>query len=237
MSCTPDLPDPSRLPPAFFFKLCAQYSHKTRLVAVSKTKPVHLLKACYDAGHRDFGENYVQEIIEKAPQLPEDTRWHFIGPLQSNKVNGIIKKVPNLACIETVATKKLADKLQNACKQFRPEQEKLNVMVQVNTSGEAQKSGLSPPDAEHLVRHIHENCPNLKFQGLMTIGRYGDTSPDCFESLANCRDVVAPIVGKRPEELELSMGMSSDFELAIELGSTNVRVGSTIFGARDYGKK
>ena len=209
-----------------------------RLVAVSKTKPVEQLRECYDAGHRCFGENYVQEIVEKSPQMPPDTVWHFIGHLQSNKVKALVTGVPSLAVIETVDSVKLANRLNNAVGEFMDERAKvgagkLGVMVQVNTSGEESKFGVEPKDCLPLARHIRDECSNLAFRGLMTIGMPDYTSrPENFQSLAACRDEVCAALGLETKDVELSMGMSGDFESAIEMGSDNVRVGSTIFRAR-----
>ncbi|KAK4421359.1 Pyridoxal phosphate homeostasis protein [Sesamum alatum] len=209
---------------------------RIRVVAVSKTKPVPLLRQVYDAGHRCFGENYVQELVEKAPQLPEDIEWHFIGNLQSNKVKTLLTGVPNLAMVETVDDEKIANHLNRAIGNIG--RKPLKVLVQVNTSGEESKSGVEPAACVDLVKHITMNCPNLEFCGLMTIGMPDYTStPENFKTLANCRSEICKELGIAEEQCELSMGMSSDFELAIEMGSTNVRIGSTIFGAREYPKK
>ncbi|XP_060192818.1 uncharacterized protein LOC132622259 isoform X2 [Lycium barbarum] len=171
---------------------------QVRLVAVSKTKPVSLLKQVYDAGHRCFGENYVKELVEKAPQIAN----------QLNRVAGDIGRKP------------------------------LKVFIQVNTSGEETKSGVEPDGCVELVKHVTSNCPNLEFCGLMTIGMPDYTStPENFKTLARCRSEVCKALGISEDQCELSMGMSGDFELAVEMGSTNVRVGSTIFGAREYPKK
>lgn len=205
-----------------------------RLVAVSKTKPVSALQDAYDAGQRDFGENYVQELLEKAPVLPSDIRWHFIGHLQSNKVKALLEGVPSLAVVETVDGEKLANKLDAAVAALgRPP---LSVFVQVNTSGEESKHGVEPGEAcVALARHVATACPNLRLAGLMTIGMKDYTSrPENFECLMRCRKEVAAALAIPEEQLELSMGMSGDFESAIEMGSTNIRVGSTIFGARQY---
>ena len=213
-----------------------KYKNPTRLVAVSKIKPVELLRAVYDQGHRHFGENYVKEICEKAPQMPDDTNWHFIGHLQSNKCNALVKGVPSLYIVETVDTVKLANKLNNACENAG-RKEKLKVMIQVNTSGEDQKSGCQPNDTSDIVKHVLSSCNKLDFAGLMTIGVYGEGAEECFEVLVKCREQVANDIEVDPLTLELSMGMSGDFASAIAMGSTNVRCGSTIFGARDYSKK
>jgi len=208
--------------------------HPPRLVAVSKTKPVELLQEAYGAGQRVFGENYVQELVDKAPSMPADVQWHFIGHLQSNKAK-FIARIPNVVMVETVDTPKLADTLNRAC---AAENRTLGVMVQVNTSGEETKHGVEPQDAAPLAQHIVAECPALTFAGLMTIGMPDYTSrPENFITLQQCRAEVASALGVEPETLELSMGMSGDFEQAIEMGSTNVRVGSTIFGAREYKAK
>ncbi|KNA05121.1 hypothetical protein SOVF_193260 [Spinacia oleracea] len=207
-----------------------------KLVAVSKTKPVSVLREVYDAGHRCFGENYVQEIIEKAPQLPEDIEWHFIGNLQSNKVKPLLTGVPNLAMVESVDDQKIANHLDRAVGNLG--RKPLKVLVQVNTSGEISKFGVEPSECVDLAKHVCLNCPNLEFCGLMTIGMLDYTStPENFKTLANCRNEVCKSLGIKEEQCELSMGMSSDFEQAIEMGSSVVRIGSTIFGAREYPKK
>lgn len=207
-----------------------------KVVAVSKTKPISLINQVYDAGHRCFGENYVQEIIEKAPQLPEDIEWHFVGHLQSNKVKSVLAAVPSLAMVEGVDNEKLANHLDRAVSTIG--RKPLSVLVQVNTSGEESKSGVDPSRCVELVQHVKLGCPNLQFSGLMTIGMPDYSSiPENFRTLSNCRTEVCKALGMAENQCELSMGMSGDFEQAIEMGSTNVRIGSTIFGPRDYAKK
>lgn len=206
-----------------------------RLVAVSKTKPVEQLKVVYDAGQRDFGENYAQELIEKAALMPDDVRWHFIGHLQSNKAKSLVQKVPGLTCVETVDSVKLARKLDAAC-DAAGRTTPLDVMLQINTSGEDSKSGLTPgDDVVALAQQVRDDMPRLRLAGLMTIGAPGDSS--AFDVLVQCREQVAAKLGQSIEDFELSMGMSGDFEDAVRHGSTSVRVGSTIFGARDYASK
>eukprot|EP00551_Chaetoceros_affinis_P000312 CAMPEP_0203655176 /NCGR_PEP_ID=MMETSP0088-20131115/37439_1 /ASSEMBLY_ACC=CAM_ASM_001087 /TAXON_ID=426623 /ORGANISM="Chaetoceros affinis, Strain CCMP159" /LENGTH=251 /DNA_ID=CAMNT_0050515701 /DNA_START=106 /DNA_END=861 /DNA_ORIENTATION=+ len=225
---------------------CNRPEGSVKLVAVSKTKPVELLMDAYNAGQRYFGENYAQELMSKASTLPADIKWHFIGPLQSNKAASLVKNVglDKLACIETISTIKLANKLNNAVESIlsssdgeQNKEQKLGIYIQINTSGEDTKSGISTmEEAKELVTSITENCKCLKILGLMTIGAPGDYS--CFDRLVAFREVVANTLElENSEDLELSMGMSGDFEEAIMRGSTSVRVGSTIFGARDYSKK
>ncbi|KAH8949093.1 hypothetical protein BDL97_10G012700 [Sphagnum fallax] len=183
---------------------------QVRVVAVSKTKPVSMIQEVYDGGHRHFGENYVQEFLEKAPQLPADIQWHFVGHLQSNKAK-VLVCVPNLYMVEGVDSLKVANHLDRAVSGVG--RQPLRVLVQVNTSGEESKSGVEPAECVHLAKHVKQDCPNLLFSGLMTIGMRDYTStPENFQTLANCQK-------------------------EIEMGSTNVRVGSTIFGAREYSSK
>uniref|UniRef100_A0A7S3P5G3 Pyridoxal phosphate homeostasis protein n=1 Tax=Amphora coffeiformis TaxID=265554 RepID=A0A7S3P5G3_9STRA len=203
-----------------------------RLVAVSKTKPIELLLKAYDEGGcRIFGENYARELVEKVPLMANDVQWHFIGNLQSNKANMLVNAFDDVSrlVVETIDKIKLANKLNNA---VAGKEGKLKVFVQVNTSGEESKSGCEPSEVLELCEQIIKECENLQLMGLMTIGAPGDLS--CFDTLAACRDTVQEKIGM---ELELSMGMSGDFVQAIEKGSTNVRVGSTIFGARNYANK
>lgn len=215
-----------------------------RLVAVSKTKPADMVIEAYGHGQRTFGENYVQELLEKASNptilssCPE-IKWHFIGHLQKQNVNKLMA-VPNLSMLETVDSVKLADKV-NSSWQKKGSTDRLKVMVQINTSGEDSKHGLLPSETIAVVEHIKASCPSLEFVGLMTIGSFGHDlsqgpNPD-FQRLLSLRRELCEKLGIPVEQVELSMGMSMDFQHAIEVGSTNVRVGSTIFGERDYSKK
>ena len=203
-----------------------------QLICVSKTKPAENIQTLYNAGFRAFGENYFQELLLKAEVLPKDIKWHFIGHLQSAKAMKLVKSVPNLSVVETVDSLKLAQKLDSAC--AAAERGPLSIYIQVDTSGEETKSGVDPADLVALVKVIRDECPLLVVAGLMTIGAPDDFS--CFDRLAASRIEVAAALGLDPLALALSMGMSGDYEAAIERGSTNVRVGSTIFGPRLYTK-
>lgn len=197
-----------------------------------------------------FGENYAQELVQKAALLPRTIRWHFIGGLQSTHCK-TLAKVPNLWCVSSVDSLKKAQLLDRArgdlissASSSSSEQppEPLNVHVQVNTSGEDSKSGCAPgPDTVALCAAVARDCRNLRLLGLMTIGaiaRSRATTPETenedFAVLREQRDLVAKELGMAAseDELELSMGMSDDFEGAIAMGSGEVRVGSTIFGER-----
>ncbi len=209
---------------------------EVRLVAVSKTKPLELVQAAYDCGQRVFGENYAQELVEKAEAIgKDDVQWHFIGGLQSNKANMLVKGVVPYGklVVETVNSWKVAKKLDSAMSEF--DDKTLEVFVQINTSGEDTKSGVSTEEAMELCQQIVNECERVKLKGVMTIGAPGDVN--CLDALVACRNQVAEKLQMDPNELEVSMGMSDDFEMAIQKGSTNVRVGSVIFGARDYSNK
>uniref|UniRef100_A0A7G3AQK8 Pyridoxal phosphate homeostasis protein n=2 Tax=Lutzomyia longipalpis TaxID=7200 RepID=A0A7G3AQK8_LUTLO len=216
-------------------------TEKPYLVAVSKTKPAELVVEAYSAGQRHFGENYVQELVEKShnPELLEkckEIKWHFIGHLQSNKVNKVLA-VPGLYMIETVDSVNLATAINKAWEKFRKEEtENLKVLVQVNTSAEDVKSGIDPKEAINLYKFIKDQCPNLHVEGIMTIGKFGhdySTGPnEDFIALMQCYDEIVRELQLNPRELHVSMGMSNDYEHAIAAGSTIVRVGTSIFGAR-----
>lgn len=213
---------------------------KTNLVCVSKLKPASDIKALYDVGYRDFGENYVQELIEKAKILPKDIKWHFIGGLQTNKCKDLSKNIGNLYFVETIDSLKKAKKLNDTRKQMIDDkipgfESKIGILIQVNTSGESQKSGCEPgAELDELVAFVLEKCDCIEFHGLMTIGSYamshGDGENPEFKLLAELKDHLESKFNL--QGLELSMGMSSDYPQAIKQGSTNVRVGSSIFGAR-----
>ncbi|KAF7559101.1 hypothetical protein G7046_g5038 [Stylonectria norvegica] len=215
-----------------------------RLVAVSKLKPANDILALHQspASHAHFGENYAQELIQKAALLPSTIQWHFIGGLQSGHCKSL-PKIPNLFCVSSVDTSKKANLLNNARTNLissEPSTPKLSVHIQVNTSGEEAKSGCAPGDATvALCREVIESCSSLTLIGLMTIGaisRSKATTPETenedFITLKEQRDLVAKELGLSEDSLELSMGMSEDFEGAVTLGSCEVRVGSTIFGQR-----
>jgi len=216
-----------------------QIAEDVYLVAVSKTKPKSMIIEAYNCGHKNFGENYVNELVEKAtdPEIKEmcpDIQWHFIGHLQSNKVNKLLC-IPNLYMLHTVDSAKLADMVDRAwSKLAKPEP--LKIMIQVNTSGEDSKSGISPDQVIDLVQHVIEKCPHVCLSGLMLIGYANydlESGPNPeFQMLAKLKVMICEKFCIEPENFGLSMGMSHDFEHAIELGSNYIRVGSSIFGAR-----
>lgn len=215
------------------------------LIAVSKTKPVEMLEEAYSSGQKDFGENYVQELVQKANELKEkggyeDIRWHFIGKLQRNKVNNLLG-APNLTCVQTVESIKLATAINNSWSKRNTGEEKLKVYAQINSSGEESKSGCNPSECIDLVRHILHDCQSLQFEGLMTIGSFSHDyslgpNPD-FQVLAGLREQLEQEFDLKKEDVRLSMGMSNDYQQAILAGASTIRVGSTIFGKREYKEK
>ncbi|KAI8914416.1 hypothetical protein EDD86DRAFT_231692 [Gorgonomyces haynaldii] len=202
-----------------------------RLVAVSKTKPKEDIVEAYNLGQRHFGENYVQELIEKAQELPQDIHWHFIGHLQSNKCN-MLARIPNLL-VETIDGEKKALAMNKACKDRL---EPMQIMLQINTSGEESKGGIPPDQCVSIAKTVLEQCDKLKLVGLMTIGSPENSQKKPNPDFDLLRQKQMEIESSLGITLELSMGMSDDFETAIEQGSTSVRVGSSIFGARNYQK-
>ncbi|KAI9847032.1 MAG: hypothetical protein M1838_001072 [Thelocarpon superellum] len=221
-----------------------------RLVAVSKLKPASDILALHQAPHQHihFGENYLQELQAKASMLPTSIAWHFIGALQTNKCASL-SQIPNLFLVSSVDTAKKADALNKGRAKLVEESQAsspddhapapLRIHVQVNTSGEESKSGVAPSEASQLCAHVRTACPALHLQGLMTIGAIArsqastaETVNEDFECLREVRDAVARDLHLSSADLELSMGMSDDYESAIKAGSDEVRIGSTIFGTR-----
>ncbi|KAM3143219.1 hypothetical protein pb186bvf_004805 [Paramecium bursaria] len=201
----------------------SQFKQLVQLVAVSKTKPVEQILEVYSEGQRDFGENYVDEVIEKAEKLPKDIKWHFIGHLQSNKV-ATLMKVENLDYIHTIDTIKLASKINKYCE---ANNRSIKVLVQVKLSEEVSKSGATEEESIHLIQEII-TLNKLEFIGLMTIGPQGDVA--IFRQLYKFKEYVENKFNI--QNLQLSMGMSGDFEPAILEGANIVRIGSAIFGDR-----
>jgi pyridoxal phosphate enzyme (YggS family) len=201
-----------------------------RLLAVSKTKPIAMIREAYDAGQRDFGENYLQELVRKAEDLTElrDIRWHMIGHLQTNKAK-LAARYAGL--VHTVDSQRLAQALAERREQLATAAlGPLPVLVEVNIAGETQKAGCTPNEVGELLAAI-ERQPWLELRGLMTVPPFNSDpaiARRCFESLRRLRDAH----GGQERLPELSMGMSDDLEQAIAAGATLVRVGTAIFGAR-----
>ncbi len=201
-----------------------------KLIAVSKTKPVAMLREAYDAGCRDFGENKVQELVEKFEQMPKDIRWHMIGHLQRNKVKYIVDKV---WLIHSVDSLRLAEEIS---KEAVRKNVKVSILVEVNVAGEESKFGVTTQDAVSLVEEIAK-LPNIVIKGLMTIAPYVENSEENRLYFAKLMQIYVDIIHKNIDNVfmeELSMGMTGDYEVAIEEGATYIRVGTGIFGERQY---
>jgi pyridoxal phosphate enzyme (YggS family) len=197
------------------------------LLAVSKTKPANDLREAHDAGLRDFGENYLQEALGKQAELSDlPLIWHFIGPIQSNKTRAIAE---NFAWVHSVDRLKIAQRLSE---QRPAELPPLNICIQVNVSGEASKSGCTPEDLPALAQAISA-LPNLRLRGLMAIPEPTENSDEQNAAFAAVRTLQDQL--KLPVDT-LSMGMSHDLEAAVAQGATWVRIGTALFGARDYGQ-
>ena len=198
------------------------------LIAVSKTKPIEFIKEAYDYGIRDFGENKVQEILEKYEQLPKDIRWHMIGHLQTNKVKMILDKVEYIHSIDSL---KLASVIDNEAK-------KKGIVVkgflELNIVGEETKFGFSVEELNSIVEELAV-FGNLRIIGLMIVAPFVDIAEKNREIFKKMKKIAVDINAKKIHNVEiseLSMGMSGDYLVAIEEGSTFVRVGSSIFGER-----
>lgn len=206
---------------------------KTSLVAVSKTKPFSDIALLYEVGHTDFGENKVQELKEKAQTLAPtcpDIKWHFIGHLQTNKINNLLK-ISHLVSIHSIDSIKLLNKILSK----NPANSHIGLFLEVKTTNEEEKGGFT--DYEEIVQGIEsiKDNENFYFQGLMTMGkiRTDDFEADAKKSFKELVHLKKKLLEQGvASKVELSMGMSQDFKWASELGSNYVRVGSKIFGAR-----
>jgi PLP dependent protein len=208
---------------------------EVKLVAVSKTKPVEAIREAYDAGQRIFGENKVQELERKFEALPKDIEWHLVGHLQTNKVKLII---PFITLIHSIDSLKLALEVERQAEKL---DRTINVLLQVYIADEDTKFGF---DYEELWEHLEEgtlsSLAHINITGLMGIATNTDELPQIREEFKRLKaffdKVKARFFADKPDFTELSMGMSGDYHIAIEEGSTMIRVGSSIFGEREYGK-
>lgn len=201
------------------------------LVAVSKTKPVEMLMEAYNAGFKRFGENYVQELVDKYDAMPKDIEWHFIGHLQSNKVKYI---APFVSLIHSVDSFKL---LQEINKQAAKNNRVIDCLLQIYIAEEDTKSGMTEEEClEILQAETLEKLPNVRIIGLMGMTTLTDDETQIRKEFGKLRRFYQALRTQNSELRTLSMGMSGDYEIAIEEGSTMIRVGSKIFGGRIYQK-
>ena len=200
------------------------------LIAVSKTKPIEMLQEVYNAGARDFGENKVQEIMDKFEKLPNDIRWHMIGHLQTNKVKYIADKV---YMIHSVESEKLAKEIsKQAVKVGRT----IPILIEVNVAEEDSKFGIKLEECEDFIRAIHD-LPGITVKGLMTIAPFVENAEENREYFRALKQLSVDITKKNIDNVSmdfLSMGMTGDYIVAIEEGANYVRVGTGIFGERNY---
>lgn len=204
--------------------------NEVTLIAVSKTKPVEMLKEVYDTGIRNFGENKVQEMCEKMDVLPKDIKWHMIGHLQRNKVKYIAGRTE---LIHSVDTYRLAEEINI---QAKKKNIIIPILVEVNIAGEESKFGTSAEDAMLLVEDISK-LENVRINGLMTIAPYVEDAEENRPYFRKIKQLAVDIANKNIDNVSmeiLSMGMTGDYMVAIEEGATMVRVGTGIFGERNY---
>ena len=211
-------------------KKSGREAESVRLVAVSKTRPVEDLQEAYVCGCRDFGENKVQELVEKYEAMPKDIRWHMIGHLQRNKVKYIVDKVYLIHSVDSV---RLAEEIS---KEALKKDVTVSVLVEVNVAGEESKFGTMAEEAVSLVEEIAK-LPGICVKGLMTIAPYVENAEENRLYFAKLKQIYVDIIHKNTDNVcmeELSMGMTGDYEVAISEGATYVRVGTGIFGERQY---
>ena len=203
------------------------------LIAVSKTKPIEMLTEVYEAGARHFGENKVQELCDKIEKLPQDIQWHMIGHLQRNKVKYLVGN--NIALIHSVDSYRLAEEIHI---QAKKKNVIVPILVEINIAAEESKFGISAEDAIQLVEQI-ALLENIRIEGLMTIAPYVVDAEENRLYFRKIKQLSVDIRNKNIDNVSmkiLSMGMTGDYEVAIEEGATMVRVGTGIFGERDYSK-
>lgn len=214
-------------------KRSGRIPQEVKLIAVSKTKPLQMLKEAYEAGVRDFGENKVQELLEKMPLMPEDVRFHMIGHLQRNKVKYIVGKV---YMIHSVDSLRLAEEIS---KEALKKGVKVKILIEVNIAAEESKFGVLREDVVSLMEKIAE-LPGISVEGLMTIAPLTAHGEDNREYFRRLKHLAVDIKNKNIDNISmniLSMGMTGDYEIAVEEGADYVRVGTGIFGERNYIKE
>lgn len=217
---------------AFSCGKCGRNPEEVTLVAVSKTKPKEDILELYQSGQRDFGENYIQELREKHDSLPADIRWHMIGHLQRNKVKYIAEYITMIHSVDTLELAAAIDK--EAAKHSRI----IPILMEVNVAGEDSKFGVAPEEAASFAEAI-SHLPNVRLKGLMTSAPFVENPEEDRAVFRELRKLSVDIRQKNYNNVTvdvLSMGMSNDYQVAVEEGATIVRVGTSIFGRRDYNR-
>lgn len=200
------------------------------LIAVSKTKPVEMVMQAYELGCRHFGENKVQELVDKYEVMPKDIKWHMIGHLQRNKVKYIVDKVYMIHSVDSI---RLAEEIS---KEALKKNVTVSVLIEVNMAGEETKFGIAPSEAENLIRQVAV-LPGVAVKGLMTIAPYVDDPEKNRQYFVGIRELSVDIRKKNIDNVSmniLSMGMTGDYAVAVEEGADFVRIGTGIFGERHY---
>lgn len=214
-------------------KIKATLPESVTLVAVSKTKPVSDIQEAYDAGHRTFGENYPQEMRDKHEMLPQDIQWHFIGHLQTNKIKYIIPFVTLIHSIDT------ANLLEAVNKEAKKHNRVVDCLLQFHIAQEETKFGLDMDEARQLLdSEAFKQMENVRICGVMGMATFTDDEVEVRQEFKHLKDIFDALkteyFANQPQFKEISMGMSEDYPIAVEEGATLVRVGSKIFGARNY---
>lgn len=202
-----------------------------KLISVSKTRPIEDLMEVYNAGARDFGENKAQELRDKFDYMPKDIRWHFIGHLQKNKVKYLVDRVDLIHSLDSIPL------LLEIEKQFGSKNKVANVLIEINIGREESKTGIFVEEVDELLTEV-EKCSFVKVKGIMVIIPKGDEN-SCRKYFKEAKGIWCNLKNKKYKNVEmeeLSMGMTNDYKLAIDEGSTIVRIGEGIFGKRNYNK-
>jgi len=209
--------------------ITSQLPKQVTLVAVSKTKPIEALQEAYDAGQRIFGENKIQEMTQKWEQLPKDIEWHMIGNLQRNKIKYMAEYVSLIHGVENL---KLLTEIN---KQARKHNRVINCLLQIKIAEEDTKAGMTPEEAKNIISSEDVlDMKNIKIVGLMGMASFTDNQDQVAHEFGNLQTIFDALKAENSEFETISMGMSSDYKLAIDNGSTMIRIGSSIFGARNY---
>ncbi len=209
---------------------CGRSASDIKLIAVSKTVDVEKVLEAYELGIKDFGENRVQELVKKMALLPPEINFHLIGHLQTNKVKNVVGKAITIQSVDSIGLareiNKYAERAGIIC----------DCLIEINTSGEESKFGMKSDELKYFINET-ANLKNIKFSGLMTIGTFTNDELEirrCFRELRELKEKFSNAERENLNLKELSMGMTNDFEIAIEEGATILRIGTAIFGERKY---
>ena len=203
-----------------------QSAESVKVIAVSKLQSTKIIQEAYDSGVRDFGENYAQELHQKVGSCPADIVWHFIGPIQTNKLKLIAEAADWVHSIDRM---KVASKLNQACEHLN---KNMSVLIQVNIDNEPTKSGVKIEDVLTFAKEINSHCSNLELRGLMFMPDINASNKDKLKTYTNIQSLQSSLKEILPNCTELSLGTSGDYEEAIVAGSSMVRIGETLLGPR-----